>query len=41
LKTPIHRVFNLLRVEAARYGVNVLGGKICGNIGAQVLVQTA
>jgi len=41
LKTPIHRVFNLLRDEAARYGVNVLGGQICGTIGAEVLVQTA
>ena len=41
LKTPIHRVYNLLRAEAARYGVNVLAGQICGTIGAEVLVQTA
>ena len=41
LKTPIHRVFNLLRDEAARYGVNVLAGQVCGTIGAEVLVQTA
>jgi glutamate formiminotransferase len=41
LKTPIHRVFNLLKAEAARYGVNVIAGQICGTIGAEVLVQTA
>jgi glutamate formiminotransferase len=41
LKPPIHRVYNLLRDEAARYGVNVLAGQICGTIGAEVLVQTA
>ena len=40
-KTPIHRVFNLLKEEAARYGVNVLGGQVCGTISAEVLVQTA
>ena len=33
--------FNLLKAEAARYGVNVLAGQICGTIGAEVLVQTA
>lgn len=41
LQTPIHRVYNLLRDEAARYGVNVISGQICGTIGAEVLVQTA
>jgi glutamate formiminotransferase len=41
LKTPIHRVYNLLKDEADRYGVNVLAGQICGTIGAEVLVQTA
>lgn len=41
LKTPIHRVFNLLKAEAARYGVNVIAGQICGTISAEVLVQTA
>ena len=40
-KTPIHRIFNLLKDEAARYGVNVLGGQVCGTISAEVLVQTA
>lgn len=41
LKTPIHRIYNLLKSEAARYGVNVLAGQICGTISAEVLVQTA
>lgn len=40
-KTPIHRVYNLLKSEAARYGVTVLGGQVCGTISAEVLVQTA
>ena len=41
LKTPLHRIFNLLKAEAARYGVNVLAGQVCGTITAEVLVQTA
>lgn len=40
-KTPLHRVYNLLKAEAARYGVNVLAGQVCGTISAEVLVQTA
>ncbi|MGB5749134.1 MAG: glutamate formimidoyltransferase [Desulfobacterales bacterium] len=41
LKTPLHRVYNLLKAEAARYGVNVIASQICGTIEAEVLVQTA
>ena len=41
LQTPLHRVYNLLKAEAARYGVNVIAGQICGTIEAEVLVQTA
>ena len=41
LKTPLHRIFNLLKAEAARYGVNVIAGQVCGTIAAEVLVQTA
>lgn len=40
-KTPLHRIYNLLKAEAARYGVNVLAGQVCGTISAEVLVQTA
>lgn len=41
LQTPIHRIFNLLKSEAARFGVNVIAGQICGTVPAEVLVQTA
>ena len=41
LQTPLHRVFNLVKAEAARYGVNVIAGQICGTIEAEVLVQCA
>lgn len=41
LKTPLHRIYNLLKEEAARYGVNVIAGQVCGTIAAEVLVQTA
>ncbi len=41
LKTPLHRIYNLMKAEAARYGVNVIGGQVCGTIAAEVLVQTA
>lgn len=41
LKTPLHRIYNLLKAEAARYGVNVVAGQVCGTIAAEVLVQTA
>jgi len=41
LQTPLHRIYNLLKAEAARYGVNVLAGQVCGTIAAEVLVQTA
>jgi glutamate formiminotransferase / 5-formyltetrahydrofolate cyclo-ligase len=40
-KTPLHRIYNLLKSEAARYGVNVIAGQVCGTIAAEVLVQTA
>lgn len=41
LDTPLHRIYDLLKSEAARYGVNVLAGQICGTIDAEVLVKTA
>lgn len=40
-RTPVHRVFDLIRDEAARRGVDVLAGQICGTVGAEVLAQTA
>jgi len=41
LETPLHRVFNLLEAEAARYGVPVVAGQICGVVAQDVLVQCA
>ncbi len=41
LETPLHRVFNLIEAEAARFGVPVLGGQICGVVAQEVLVQCA
>jgi glutamate formiminotransferase len=40
-KTPIHRAFELVRLEAARYGVNVIGGEVVGLVPRQALVDAA
>ncbi|HEX2442912.1 MAG TPA: glutamate formimidoyltransferase, partial [Vicinamibacterales bacterium] len=40
-KTPIHRVFEVVRREAARYGVNVLESEIVGLVPSAALVATA
>jgi glutamate formiminotransferase len=40
-KTPMHRVFEVVRREAARYGVNVLESEIVGLVPAAALVATA
>ena len=40
-KTPIFRVFELVKREAARYGVNVLESEIVGLVPAAALVQAA
>ena len=40
-KTPIFRVFDLVKREAARYGVNVLDSEIVGLVPAAALLQTA
>jgi glutamate formiminotransferase/formiminotetrahydrofolate cyclodeaminase len=40
-KTPIHRAFELVRLEAARYGVNVIGSEIVGLVPLQALVDAA
>jgi glutamate formiminotransferase/formiminotetrahydrofolate cyclodeaminase len=38
-KTPIHRAFELVRLEAARYGVPVVGSEIVGLVPTQALVD--
>ena len=40
-KTPIFRVFDLVKREAARYGVTVLESEIVGLVPAAALLQTA
>lgn len=41
LKTPIYRVFETIKREAARYGVNVVGSEVIGLIPQQALVDVA
>ncbi|MCU0246742.1 MAG: glutamate formimidoyltransferase [Bryobacter sp.] len=40
-QTPVHRVYEAVRAEAARYGVNVLGSEIIGLIPKRALELTA
>jgi glutamate formiminotransferase len=39
--TPLHRVFETIKSEAARYGVNVLGSEIIGLTPMQALIDAA
>lgn len=39
--TPIHRVFQLIELEAARYGVPVVGTQIIGTLPQEALVSCA
>jgi glutamate formiminotransferase len=40
-KTPIFRVFEVVKREAARYGVNVLESEIVGLVPSAALMQAA
>ncbi len=40
-ETSLHRVFNLLRDEAARYGVSVISSQLRGTVSAETLVNVA
>lgn len=40
-RTPLHRVFEMVRSEAARYGVSVCGSEIVGLVPQEALLQTA
>ena len=40
-KTPLHRVFETVRSEAARYGVSVIGSEIVGLVPSEALVDAA
>ncbi|WP_094604861.1 Glutamate formimidoyltransferase [Sporomusa silvacetica DSM 10669] len=39
--TPLHRVFETVKSEAARYGVTIIGSEIVGMVPLQALVDTA
>jgi glutamate formiminotransferase len=40
-KSAIYRVFETIKMEAERYGVNVVGSEIVGLVPLQALVDTA
>jgi glutamate formiminotransferase len=40
-RTPLHRVFETVRAEAARYGVSVVGSEIVGLVPAEALIDAA
>ncbi len=40
-KTPLYRVVELIRIEARRYGVNVVGSEIVGLVPMEALVNAA
>jgi len=40
-KTPLHRVFETVRAEAARCGVSVIGSEIVGLVPADALIEAA
>ena len=39
-KTPLYRQFELVKIEAAKYGVSVIGAEICGLIPLQSIIDT-
>ena len=39
--TPLHRVFETVKSEAARYGVSIIGSEIVGMVPLQALIDTA
>jgi len=40
-RTPLHRVFELLKIEANRYNVQVIGSEFCGMTPLQVIIDVA
>lgn len=40
-RTPLHRVFETVRAEAARYGVSVVGSEIVGLVPSEALIDAA
>ena len=40
-RTPLHRVFELIRIEAKRYNVQIIGSEFCGMIPLQVIIDVS
>jgi glutamate formiminotransferase len=40
-KTPLYRVVELIRAEAKRYGVSVVGSEVVGLVPMEALIDTA
>jgi glutamate formiminotransferase len=40
-KTPLYRTYELIKLEASRYGVNVVGGEIVGVVPMESLINSA
>lgn len=40
-KTPLYRVFELIRIEAKRYGITVMGSEVIGLVPMDALIGTA
>lgn len=40
-RTPLHRVFELIKIEAKRYNVQIIGSEFCGMIPLQVIIDVA
>ena len=40
-QTALYRVFELVRIEARRYGVNVIGSEVIGLVPMEALIDTA
>ena len=40
-KTPLYRAFELVKIEARRYGVSVIGSEVIGLVPMDALIGTA
>jgi len=40
-KTPLHRVFELIKIEAERYNVPIVGSEFCGLVPLQAIMDVA
>jgi glutamate formiminotransferase len=40
-KTPLHRVFELIKIEASRYNVPIVGSEFCGLVPIRALIDAA